>query len=309
MSLTFVSLFSGVGGFDLGLEAAGWRCVAQVEWDTQCQAVLARHWPDVQRWGDVSTVSGADLPAADVIAFGSPCQDLSVAGKRAGLEGNRSGLFFEAIRIIREMRDATAGTQPRFVIWENVAGALNSSGGWDFAAVIDSLAELGALDIAWRILDARWFGVPQRRRRVFVVADFAGECAGAIHAVGAGVPWHPRSCRTERPVVATGTGTSVTPSGEHLTVYGQTQFAGYTEGINTLAATTYKRANDNIVVPTHTHTHSQQDSVAVAQTSHTQQPAGWSGSAQEAGIAAPLMTSRGGIKTTDIDGATWVVQP
>lgn len=254
MSLTFVSLFSGVGGFDLGLEAAGWECVAQVEWDKQCQAVLQWHWPDVQRWGDVSTVSGADLPAADVIAFGSPCQDLSVAGKRAGLDGDRSGLFFEAIRIIREMRNATAGAQPRFVIWENVAGALSSSGGWDFAAVIDSLAELGAVDIAWRILDARFFGVPQRRRRVFVIADFGGQCAGAIHAEPEGVPWHPRTGRTERPLAATGTGTGTTTGGRPVAttdVIGTLSPGAHPGGFNGQDAYSGQLIP---VVPTHTHT-------------------------------------------------------
>lgn len=232
----FVSLFSGVGGFDLGLEAAGWQCVAQVEWDRHCQDVLARHWPHVPRWEDVSDVhacrcrvgrvpsgdtvadSVADagaattprawaadvvcvcggIPAADVVAFGSPCQDLSVAGRRAGFDGTRSVLFYEATRIIREMRDATDHAFPRFVIWENVAGALSSAGGRDFAAVLDDLADCGAVDIAWRTLDARWFGVPQRRRRVFVVADLAGHGAGAIHAEPAGVPWHPRTGATAR---------------------------------------------------------------------------------------------------------------
>lgn len=308
MTVTFVSLFSGVGGFDLGLEAAGWECVAQVEWDTQCQAVLARHWPNVPRWGDVSTVNGAELPPADVIAFGSPCQDLSVAGKRAGLDGERSGLFYEAIRIIKEMQHATQHQFPRFVIWENVAGAVNSTSGWDFAAVIDSLAERGAMDISWRILDARFFGVPQRRRRVFVVADFAGECAGAIHAESSGVPWHPRTSRTQRPLTATGTGTSIAAGSQPVAttnVIGTLSPGAHPGGFNGQDAYTGQLIP---VVPTHTHTHSQQDSVAVGPISHTQQPAGWSGSAQETGIAAPLMTSRGGIRTTDIDGATWVVQ-
>lgn len=178
---TFVSLFSGVGGFDLGLESAGWNCVAQVEWDRECQHVLARHWPDIPRWGDVQTVNGAELPLADAVVFGSPCQDLSVAGHRAGLNGERSGLFHEAIRIIKEMRDATQNVFPRFVIWENVAGALSSSAGRDFGAVLDAMAEFGALDVSWRVLDAQFFGVPQRRRRVFVIADTGGHCAGAIH--------------------------------------------------------------------------------------------------------------------------------
>lgn len=164
-----VSLFSGVGGFDRGLELAGMQTVAQVEFEKKCQSVLRRHWPDVPKWWDVSDVSGADLPDADVVAFGSPCQDLSVAGKRAGMaDGTRSGLFTEAIRIVKEMQDVGHG--PGWVIWENVAGALSSSKGRDFGTVLDKLAQLGAVDIQWRVLDARFFGVPQRRRRVFVIA-------------------------------------------------------------------------------------------------------------------------------------------
>ena len=218
--LTFGELFAGVGGFSLGFEQAGWVCRWQVEWDKHCQSVLARHWPDVERFGDVRDVAGgrvrliqsdsdrinhvndgghgigdtkADrvLAAVDCITFGSPCQDLSVAGKRAGLAGERSGLFHEAIRIIKEMRDATAGTLPRFAIWENVAGALSSNKGDDFLAVLDAFAEIGAVDIAWRLVDAQYFGVPQRRRRVLVVADFGGECAGALHVEPAGMRWHP----------------------------------------------------------------------------------------------------------------------
>lgn len=177
MTLRVLSLFSGVGGFDLGLERAGMRTVAQVEWDAKCQQVLARHWPDVPRWGDVSEVRGVDLPDCDLVAFGSPCQDLSVAGKRAGLDGHRSGLFFEAVRIIKELQDD--GRHPTWVVWENVAGALSSNGGRDFGAVLDSLAELGAVDVEWRVLDAQFFGVPQRRRRVFVVARLDPGAAGS----------------------------------------------------------------------------------------------------------------------------------
>ena len=189
MSLRVVSLFSGVGGFDLGLERAGMTTVAQVEWDPKCQQVLARHWPHVPRWGDVSDVNGADLPDCDLVAFGSPCQDLSVAGKRAGMvEGEtRSGLFYEAVRIIKELQEDDRG--PAWVVWENVAGALSSNGGRDFGAVIDSLADIGAVDIQWRVLDAQWFGVPQRRRRVFVVARLNPSAAGGpqVLPVGASV--------------------------------------------------------------------------------------------------------------------------
>ena len=170
--MKFGSLFAGVGGFDLGFEAAGMECCFQVEWDKHCQQVLAHHWPDVPRWSDVSDVNGAELPPVDVITFGSPCQDLSTVGKRAGIDGGRSNLFFEATRIIREMRDGTDGVFPRVAVWENVPGAFSSNEGHDFGSVLDGLAESGALGIEWAVLDARWFGVPQRRRRIFVVAEF-----------------------------------------------------------------------------------------------------------------------------------------
>ena len=188
--MKFGSLFAGVGGFDLGFEAAGMECCFQVEWDAHCQQVLAHHWPDVPRWSDVSDVNGADLPPVDVITFGSPCQDLSTAGKRAGLEGGRSGLFFEATRIIKEMRDATNGSFPRVAVWENVPGAFSSNAGNDFGSVLDGLANVGAVGIEWAVLDARWYGVPQRRRRIFVVAEFdparASRNGEPILAVGKG---------------------------------------------------------------------------------------------------------------------------
>lgn len=169
-----LSLFSGVGGFDLGLERAGMETVALCEWDKKAAHVLRRHWPDIPIYGDVSDLTGAQLIAdgvhPDLVAFGSPCQDLSVAGKRAGLAGERSGLFHEAVRIIRELRELTDGTLPRWVIWENVVGALNSNGGADFGAVLDAMGDLGALFSEWAVLDAQNFGVAQRRRRVFLVS-------------------------------------------------------------------------------------------------------------------------------------------
>ena len=172
MKPTFGSLFAGVGGFDMGMEDAGWECKFQVEWDKHCQHILNKHWPDIPKWGDVSTVSGTEIPPVDCIIFGSPCQDLSVAGKRAGLQGERSGLFYEAVRIIKEMRYVTNGTFPRWAIWENVAGALSSNNGRDFAAVISEMAEAGAVLQEYALLDAQYFGIPQRRRRVFLVACF-----------------------------------------------------------------------------------------------------------------------------------------
>ena len=199
--LRVVSLFSGVGGFDLGLERAGMVTVAQVEWDKKCQSVLARHWPDVPRWGDVQEVNGADLPDCDLVAFGSPCQDLSVAGKRAGMvEGEtRSGLFYEAVRIIKELQHDGRG--PAWVVWENVVGALSSNGGRDFGAVLDAMAGLGAVDVQWRVLDAQFFGVPQRRRRVFVVARLDPRAAGReqVLPLGARVRRNPAPGGEARP--------------------------------------------------------------------------------------------------------------
>jgi len=169
-----LSLFSGVGGFDLGLERAGMEAVALCEWDKKAAHVLRRHWPDIPIYGDVSDLTGAQLIAdgvyPDLVAFGSPCQDLSVAGKRAGLAGERSGLFHEAVRIIRELRELTNGTLPRWVIWENVVGALNSNAGADFGAVLNEMGNLGAVFSEWAVLDAQNFGVAQRRRRVFLVS-------------------------------------------------------------------------------------------------------------------------------------------
>ena len=175
---TYGSLFTGVGGFDLGCDSAGWECGFQVEWDKKAASVLEHHWPSVPKWSDVSDVNGADLPAVDVITFGFPCQDLSVAGKRAGLDGMRSGLFFEATRIIREMREATSGKYPRIVIAENVRGLLNADRGAAMGRCLNELALIGAVGIEWRVLDAQFFGVPQRRRRVFIVASFNPRASG-----------------------------------------------------------------------------------------------------------------------------------
>jgi DNA (cytosine-5)-methyltransferase 1 len=180
--LTLGSLFAGVGGFDLGFEAAGYRTQWQVEIDPWCQKVLARHWPEATQHGDVCSVSGTMLAPVAVVTFGSPCQDMSVAGARAGLIGARSGLFHQAVRIIDEMRKATDGRLPAWAVWENVPGALSSDDGNDFAAVLDELARIGAVEIEWRVLDARYFGVPQRRRRIFLLAGFhpRGDSAAPI---------------------------------------------------------------------------------------------------------------------------------
>jgi DNA (cytosine-5)-methyltransferase 1 len=171
-----LSLFSGVGGFDMGLEAAGMTTVFQCELDKNCRQTLDHHWAGVPKWDDVSTLTGRYIldhcDGVDVVAWGSPCQDLSVAGKRAGLTGERSGLFHQGIRIIKELRELSNGKYPTWSIWENVAGALSSNNGADFGEVLYEMDEAGACFSEWSMLDAQYFGVPQRRRRVFVLSCF-----------------------------------------------------------------------------------------------------------------------------------------
>ena len=199
--LTLGSLFDGSGGFPLGGILAGITPVWASEVEPFAIRVTTKRLPCMRHYGDVSALSGAELPPVDIITFGSPCQDMSVAGKRVGLDGSRSGLFHEAIRIIREMRCATCGKYPRFAVWENVPGAFSSNGGADFRAVLeeicrikDSEASIPQPDrwesagqilgedftVGWRVFDAQYWGVPQRRKRIYLVADFTGECAGKI---------------------------------------------------------------------------------------------------------------------------------
>ena len=154
-----VSLFAGIGGFDLGFQRAGFQIVAHVEKDANCLKLLSAKWPDAVALDDVCTAGAHNLPPCDVVTFGFPCQDLSVAGKRAGLASGRSGLFYEATRIINEIK-------PTYCLFENVPGLLSSKGGRDFARVLMEMERIGYHG-AWRVLDAQWFGVAQRRRRVF----------------------------------------------------------------------------------------------------------------------------------------------
>jgi DNA (cytosine-5)-methyltransferase 1 len=172
---TLASFFSGIGGFDLGFERAGFDVLFQCEIDSFCHSILERHWPNVQRFKDIKSVKPADVPAADVWAGGFPCQDVSVArmGPRAGLKGKRSGLFFEFARLLEQHR-------PRVFVIENVPGLLSSHGGRDFEVVIRTLASLG-YGVGWRLLNSRYFGVPQSRQRVYIVGCYRdGRGAGEI---------------------------------------------------------------------------------------------------------------------------------
>lgn len=168
---TVGSLFAGIGGLDLGFERAGFTTRWQVEIDPICRAVLADRFPHAEQFADVRDCAGKLCPV-DVIVGGFPCQDVSTFGKRRGLSGSRTGLFFEAVKIIREI-------QPHRLVLENVPGLLTSCHGEDFQTVVATLAECGYVGY-WRVLDARYFGVPTKRRRVFLVAGFGEFPAAAF---------------------------------------------------------------------------------------------------------------------------------
>ena len=286
--ITAVSLFAGVGGFDLALERAGVKVVASVEWDKKAQEVLRRHFPESTIFGDISGVTGEQLIAAGfeprngIITGGFPCQDLSVAGKRAGLGGSRSGLFWEICRFLDE-------TRAQNFILENVPGLLNSNNGADMAVVLEALVERG-YRVAYRVLDAQHFGVPQRRRRVFIVGCI-GDSRGTpeeILAIAEGRAGYIAQSKSKGKNIASAIATSAGESSEGVVsafspssfaeyvenedisatlragggdigggsetllldsaVYGQSGFAKYTEGVTTLTATSYKRPEDNVVL-------------------------------------------------------------
>ena len=200
-TITLGSLFDGSGGFPLGGVLAG----ITPKWASEIEPfpirVTTARFPNMKHYGDISAIDGSELEPVDIISFGSPCQNLSVAGKREGLDGDRSSLFYEAIRIVKEMREATNGKYPRYIVWENVPGAFSSNKGEDFKAVLTEICKVkdeqvsiskpakwenagrimgDGYSVAWRLLDAQYWGVPQRRQRIYLVADFDGGSAGKI---------------------------------------------------------------------------------------------------------------------------------
>lgn len=201
--LTLGSLFDGSGGFPLGGLLAGITPVWASEIEPFPIRVTTKRLPFMKHYGNISAMDGGRIEPVDIITFGSPCQDMSVAGRRGGLDGKRSSLFYEAVRIIKEMRCATGGRYPRYIVWENVPGAFSSNKGEDFKAVLEAvigIAEPNAevpmperarwpyadlymgdgWSVAYRTLDAQYWGVPQRRRRIYLVADLAGGGVGKI---------------------------------------------------------------------------------------------------------------------------------
>ncbi len=226
------SLFDGIGGFPLAASRYGIIPVWASEIEPFPIKVTEHHFPDMKHLGDITQINGGEIEPVDIITFGSPCQDLSVAGKREGLQGERSGLFMDAIRIIRQMRTATGGKYPRFAVWENVPGAFSSNKGEDFRAVLEEIAEAEIpmprsgkwatagmvrterVDVAWRTLDAQYWGVPQRRKRIFLVADFGGQCAGEILFIEEGLRGHFAESGKAREEAAGNAGTSVKRSSD-----------------------------------------------------------------------------------------------
>ena len=196
--MTLGSLFDGIGGWLVAATHANIKPIWSSEIEKFCLAVTKKHFPEVLQLGDICKIDGGKIEPVEIICAGSPCQDLSIAGKRGGLNGERSGLFFRAVDIVRQMRIASDGKFPKYFVWENVTGAITSNGGLDFKTVLEEIAESeipmpksgkwakaglvrgGKCEIAWRVLDAQYFGVPQRRKRIFLVADFTGNRAAKI---------------------------------------------------------------------------------------------------------------------------------
>jgi DNA (cytosine-5)-methyltransferase 1 len=214
--LRVASFFAGIGGFDLGLERAGMEVVFQCEINPFSQRVLQSRWPNIKLHGDILTLQPNEIPHSDVWTGGFPCQDVSLAnqGKRKGLQGERSGLFYAFAELVEERR-------PPWIILENVPGLLNSHSGEDFRTVISRLDELG-YGVSWRILDAKYFGTPQRRRRVYIVASYRTlRSAEVLFESGASQEVH-RASLGERDLgasrFATGIGKSTIYSIQHATI-------------------------------------------------------------------------------------------
>jgi len=225
-NLTMGSLFDGSGGFALASMMSDIEPIWASEIEPFPIRVTTKRLPQMKHYGDICKMNGAEIEPVDIITFGSPCTAMSLAGKRTGLRGEQSVLFYQAIRIIKEMRCKTNGKYPRFIVWENVPGAFSSGNYRDFQSVLEEIAKIkdetisipmpakdkwlcageivgDDFSIAYRTIDAQFWGVPQRRRRIFLVADFATKCAGKILFESEGVPWDTSQGRGEGQGTAT----------------------------------------------------------------------------------------------------------
>lgn len=229
--MTLGSLFDGIAGFPLAAAQNGIKTIWASEIVGDCIDIVKKHFPEIQHLGDITKINGGEIPPVDIISFGSPCQNLSTAGNQKGLDGEKSQLFFEAIRIIYEMRGATNGKYPKYIIWENVAGAFSSNKGQDFRRVLEEITKTYipmpnsrrwatsgmvrsvAGSTAWRQLDAQYWGVPQRRKRIYLVHDFNGERATEILFECESVLGYTAQGRTEGKNIAGSAGNSVEATG------------------------------------------------------------------------------------------------
>ena len=248
--MTLGSLFDGIGGWLIAARHAGVTPLWASEIEPFPCSVTARHFPKVKQLGDITQIDPDEIEPVDIVCAGSPCQDLSIAGKRKGLCGERSGLFRTAVELVRRMRERTAGKYPRFFVWENVPGAFSSNRGMDFQSVLEEIGEseipmpqgnqwapaglvqFPGAEIAWRVLDAQYWGVPQRRRRIFLVADFAADDrrAGEILFEYESVQGNPAESTGEREGTAGGTADCARTSGDAVMPFDTTQITSPLNG-------------------------------------------------------------------------------
>lgn len=202
--MKIASFFSGIGGFDLGFERVGMEVVFQCEKNQFCQKVLKKHWPHVLLKSDINKIVADDIPDADLWCGGFPCQDLSLAnqGKRKGFEGERSSLFYEFIKLLKDKTP-----KPNWVVMENVPGLLNSAKGQDFQSLLTKMDEFGYC-VSWRILDAKYFGVPQRRRRLFIVGSYRSASSINVLFGEESSPVYPNALRSQKQAIAPSNGKS-----------------------------------------------------------------------------------------------------
>lgn len=252
--MTLGSLFDGMGGFPHSASKFGIKTLWASEIEPMPTAVTRLHFPNMKHLGDILGIDGAKIEPVDIITGGSPCQDLSVAGKGKGLDGKRSGLFYEQIRIVEEMRKATNGEYPKYAMWENVPGAFSSNGGKDFREVIQAFAELTGANISvpmprggkwqsaglcvgngtsfgWRVVDAQFWGVPQRRRRIFLIADFRSECIKDILFINESLQRHSSESQGAREGAAANAEKSIRTAGFQENAGGKTNL-GYVNEIS-----------------------------------------------------------------------------